>query len=112
MFMAQTIELFMKQSLFTFIKSLREFLANKLNQYNTTLPYVITIIIALVIVVGGINLLVELTETLKTETLATYDTAITDYVIYYRTSGLTSYFKFMTYVGDVYGYLIVLVVFL
>ena len=112
MFMAQTIELFMKQSLFTFIKSLREFLANKLNQYNTTLPYVITVIIALVIVVGGINLFVELTETLKTETLATYDTAITDYVIYYRTSGLTSYFKFMTYVGDVYGYLIVLVVFL
>ena len=112
MFTAQTTECFMKQSLFTFIKSLREFLANKLNQYNTTLPYVITVIIALVIVVGGINLFVELTETLKTETLATYDTAITDYVISYRTPSLTSYFKFMTYVGDVYGYLIVLVVFL
>tara|TARA_R110000868_G_scaffold71637_3_gene209549 strand:- start:504 stop:1232 length:729 start_codon:yes stop_codon:yes gene_type:complete len=102
----------MKQSLFTFIKSLREFLANKLNQYNTTLPYVITVIVALVIVVGGINLFVELTETLKTEMLTTYDTAITDYVISYRNPGLTSYFKFMTNIGDVYGYLIVLAVFL
>ncbi|MDO6473278.1 phosphatase PAP2 family protein [Maribacter sp. 1_MG-2023] len=110
--MAQTIEHFMKQSLFTFIISLREFLANKLNQYNTTLLYVITVKIAFVIVVGGINLFVELTEILKTETPATYDTAITDYVISYRRPGLTSYFKFMTNVGDVYGYLIVLGVFL
>lgn len=102
----------MKQSLFTFIKSLREFLANKLNQYNTTLPYVITVLIALILVVGGINLFVELTDTLKTETLAAYDTCITDYVISYRTPTLTSYFKFMTNVGDTYGYLIVLTIFL
>ncbi|MDP2528055.1 phosphatase PAP2 family protein [Maribacter dokdonensis] len=102
----------MKKSLFTFIKSLREFLENKLNQYNTTLPYVITVIIALVIVVGGINLFVELTETLKTEMLANYDTAITDYIVSRRTPGLTNYFKFMTNVGDTYGYLIVLSIFL
>lgn len=102
----------MKQSLFTFIKSLREFLENKLNQYNTTLPYVITVIIALVIVVGGINLFVELTETLKTEMLTDYDTAITDYIVSRRTPGLTNYFKFMTNVGDTYGYLIVLSIFL
>lgn len=112
MFTQKSIVPFMKQSLFTFIKSLREFLANKLNQYNTTLPYVITVIVALVIVVGGINLFVELTETLKTETLVTYDTAITDYVISHRSPGLTSYFKFMTNVGDAYGYLIVLAIFL
>jgi undecaprenyl-diphosphatase len=102
----------MKQSLFTFIKSLREFLSNKLNQYNTTLPYVITVLVALAIVVGGINLFVELTETLKTEMLASYDTAITDYVISHRTPGFTSYFKLMTNLGDAYGYLIVLVIFL
>jgi len=102
----------MKQSLFAFIKSLRQFLENKLNQYNTTLPYVITVIIALVIVVGGINLFVELTDTLKTEMLANYDTAITDYVISHRTPTLTAYFKFMTTVGDTYGYLIVLTIFL
>ena len=102
----------MKQTLFSLIKTLREFLANKLNQYNTTLPYVITVIVALIVVVGGINLFIELTETLKTDLLTTYDTKITDYVISYRSPNLTSYFKFMTNVGDVYGYLIVLVIFL
>lgn len=102
----------MKQTLFNLIKTLREFLANKLNQYNTTLPYVITVIVALIVVVGGINLFIELTETLKTDLLATYDTTITDYVISYRSPNLTNYFKFMTNVGDVYGYLIVLVIFL
>ena len=49
-----------------------------LHQYNTTLPYVITVIVALIVVVGGINLFIELTETLKTDLLATYDTTITD----------------------------------
>lgn len=102
----------MKQTLYTLIKTLRQFLANKLNQYNTTLPYVITVIVALIIVVGGINLFIELTETLKTDILATYDTAITDYVISYRSPSLTNYFKFMTNVGDAYGYLIVLGIFL
>ena len=64
----------MRQILSFFIKTIRQFLADKLNQYNTTLPYLITMIIALVVVVGGINLFIELTETLKTELLASYDT--------------------------------------
>ncbi|WP_419211572.1 phosphatase PAP2 family protein [Maribacter sp. X9] len=102
----------MRQVLFKFIKSLRDFLAQKFHQYNKSLPYLITMVIALIIVVGGINLFIELTETLKTEMLATYDTAITDYIISYRTPALTRYFKFVTNVGDSYGYLIVLAVFL
>lgn len=102
----------MRQSLYTFIKSVRQFLADKFHHYNSNLPYLITVIIALVVVVGGINLFIELTETLKTEVLATYDTTITDYIISNRSPSLTSYFKFMTNVGDFYGYLIVLGVFL
>lgn len=102
----------MKQTLFAFIKSIRKLLAKKLNQYNTTLPYIITVIIALVLVVGGINLFIELTETLKTDMLATIDSAITDFVISYRSPSLTAYFKFMTNLGDVYGYLFVLLIFL
>jgi undecaprenyl-diphosphatase len=102
----------MRQFLYSFIKSIRQFLADKLNQYNTTLPYLITMVIALVVVVGGINLFIELTDTLKTDILATYDTEITDYIISYRSPMLTSYFKFVTDVGDFYGYLIVLAIFL
>ncbi|TLP79206.1 phosphatase PAP2 family protein [Maribacter sp. ACAM166] len=102
----------MRQTLYAFIKSIRKFLADKLPQYNANLPYLITVLIALVIVVGGINLFIAFTETLKTEVLASYDTAITDYVISYRSPTLTAYFKFMTNVGDFYGYLMVLGLFL
>jgi len=101
----------MKQSLYNFIRALRDFLAEKFHQYNKRLPYYITIAIAFIIVVGGINLFVELTENIKEDYMAEYDTAITDYVISYRTPALTAYFKFVTNVGDFYGYLIVVGVF-
>lgn len=102
----------MKKTLFAFIKFVRKFLADKFHQYDKGLPYLITVVIALVIVVGGINVFIELTETLKTEVLADYDTSITDAIISYRTPALTTYFKFVTDVGDFYGYLIVLGIFL
>ena len=99
----------MKQALIALIRKLRELLLRKFQQYNANLPYIITVTIALVLVIGGINLFVELTETLKTETLAIYDQQITDYVISYRTPLLTNYFIFVSQVGDIYGYLIVLI---
>lgn len=102
----------MRQVLYRIIKSLRDFLADKFQQYDKGLPYLITVVIALIVVIGGINLFVELTETLKTEMLESYDRAITDYVISYRTPALTKYFTYVTHVGDVYGYLIVLAIFL
>lgn len=102
----------MKKTLYTFVKSVRKILVEKFHKYNKGLPYFITVGIALVVVVGGINLFIELTETLKTKVLANYDTAITDYIISYRSPTLTSYFKFVTNVGDIYGYLTVLVIFL
>ncbi len=102
----------MRNRLYALIKTIRKFLAEKLHQHDKGLPYLITILLALVIVVGGINLFIELTETLKTEVLAAYDTAITDYIISFRSPGLTRYFKFVTDVGDIYGYLIVLIIFL
>ena len=102
----------MKQTLYVFIKSVKRFLSERLHHYDKGLPYVITVVIALIIVVGGINFFVELTETLKTEVLASYDSAITDYILSYRTPELTIYFKFVTNVGDLYGYLIVLAIFL
>lgn len=97
----------MRETLKAFIKKIRTILAPIFKQYSQYLPYIITVSIALIIVVGGINLFIELTETLKTETLAAYDTQITDYIISYRTPGLTHYFLFVTNIGDFYGYLIV-----
>lgn len=102
----------MRETLYALIKSIRKFLAEKLHQYDKGLPYIITVVIALIIVVGGINLFIELTEHIKDDVLKQYDRAFTDYVISYRTPRLTEYFKFVTDVGDFYGYLIVLSVFL
>ena len=101
----------MKKTLYEIIKSIRTFLSEKFHQEDSRLPYFITVIVSLIIVVGGINLFIELTETLKTEMLASYDTAITDYVLSFRSPMLTKYFVFVTDIGDVNGYLIVLTLF-
>lgn len=99
----------MRKALIAFIRKLREILFGKFHQYNANLPYVLTVLAALIIVIVGINLFIELTDTLKTETLATYDQNITNYIISYRSPALTNYFIFVTNIGDVYGYLIVIV---
>ena len=97
----------MRQILLAFLKKLKDFLKNKLHAYNVNLPYIITVIIALIVVIGGINLFIELTDTLTTEKLANYDREITDYVISYRSPALTQYFLAVTHIGDAYGYMVV-----
>lgn len=101
----------MRKAIILLINNLRKFLREKFNQYNVTLPYVITLIVALVVVVGGINLFIELTETLKSDLLADYDQAITQYVISLRSPNLTKFLMFVTNVGDFYGYVIVVGIF-
>lgn len=98
----------MRKTLIEFISSLRDFLLKKFKAYDDKLPYIIIAIIALIIVVSSINLFIELTDTLKTDMLASMDDKITEYVISFRTPALTEFFIFMTDVGDLYGYLIVL----
>lgn len=101
----------MRKSLFDFIYKLRNILAQKFKQYNANLPYILTVTIALVIVIIGTNLFIELTDTLESETLSEWDAAVTEYVLSYRNPVLTKYFMFVTDVGDLYGYLIVLSIF-
>lgn len=97
----------MKKAVKSFIQNIRAVLVKQFHQYNVTLPYVITVAIALIVVVVGINVFIELTDTLKSEALANYDYQITNYVISYRTPWLTNYLTFMTHLGDAKGYLIV-----
>ena len=100
----------MRQALKAFIIKLREILVRKFHQYNANLPYIITVTIALILVIAGVNLFIELTDTLKSAVLATYDQRISDYILSYRSNGLTRYFIFITNVGDIYGYIVVLIV--
>ncbi|TXE10709.1 phosphatase PAP2 family protein [Gelidibacter salicanalis] len=101
----------MRKTVKLLIDNLRTFLREKFHQYDVTLPYIITVVVALIVVVVGINLFIELTETLKSDLLAEYDQQITEYVISHRSEALTTYFVFVTHVGDIYGYAIVLIVF-
>ncbi len=98
----------MRDLLRKLIGNLRTFLYNRFHHLPKQSPYYITIILALIVVVLGINLFIELTATLQTDTLAAYDDRITEYVHSYRNPGLTSYFMLVTNIGDVNGYLIVL----
>jgi undecaprenyl-diphosphatase len=60
----------------------------------------------LIIFIGSFNLFIELTEGLKSELLASYDTAISEKIVSFRSSSLTKYFLFVTKVGDSLGYII------
>lgn len=100
----------MRKSLFALIKKLKAFLIRNFHQYNSKLPYIITVVVALIIVIGGINLFIELTDELTDDLLPQYDQAITEYIISFRNPALTKYFIFVTHVGDLYGYLVVIIV--
>ncbi|MGO3184093.1 MAG: phosphatase PAP2 family protein [Aequorivita sp.] len=98
----------MRQTLFEFIRKFRDFLKYHFRKDNPKLPYIIIVLVALIIVVAGINIFIELTEFLKNDLLAQYDQQISDYVTSFRSPLLTEYFIFITNIGDVYGYIIVL----
>lgn len=100
----------MKQSLKAFINNFQNFFRHTFRKDNPKLPYIITVLVAFVVVVAGLNIFVELTETLKEDVLTQYDHQITEYVISYRAPWLTRYFIIVTYVGDFYGYLTVVVI--
>ena len=102
----------MRQSLYQFISKIRTLLSDKFQQYDAKLPYLLTVLIALIVVIVGVNAFIELTDTLESEMLNKWDTKVTDYVISFRTPALTKYFMFVTDVGDLYGYLVVMGLFI
>ncbi|MRT17116.1 phosphatase PAP2 family protein [Vitellibacter sp. q18] len=99
----------MKEILLICVQRIKAFLISNFQQYNSKLPYIITVLVALAVVIGGINLFIELTEGIKEEVLPVYDQSITNSVISYRTPARTQFFIFMTEVGDLYGYLTVII---
>lgn len=96
----------MRKNLISFLRQIKKILSLNLHKYDHKLPYIITCFIALIIFIGSFNLFIELTEGLKSELLATYDTAISEKIVSFRSSSLTKYFIFVTKVGDSLGYII------
>lgn len=64
-------------------------------------------LVTLLVVVFGIKFFLKLTRNLHTDLLSEFDTSVSEYVISFRSESLTTYFKFVTDVGDALGYLIV-----
>lgn len=77
---------------------------------NKLLPYITTIVVAFVSVVGGINLFVEITARVKKEMMGSFDERVTEFFLSLRNPALTDYFIFVTDVGDVKGYLVILLI--
>ena len=97
----------MRQQILTFLILLKKFLKDKFHQYNDKLPYIISILLALIIVVAGIKFFLELTESLQSKFLSQYDRKITNFVISFRSPELNKILQFITNIGDIYGYLVV-----
>lgn len=93
-----------------FIAEFKRFLSQKFNKYDGKIPYIITVLLTAIIVVFGIKFFVKLTKNLQSEILSDFDSNVSDYITSFRSDNLTSYFKFVTDVGDTLGYLAVLLI--
>jgi membrane-associated phospholipid phosphatase len=92
-----------------FISRIRSFLQKRFHSQNPELPYYITILTALIFFAVALKGFIEVTDELAENELAEFDSKITDFVISFRSDGLTSYFRFMTEMGDRYAYIIIAV---
>ena len=96
----------MRKQLLHFIKGFKKLLSSKYTKYQDELPYFITSFVALLIVLVGIYVFIELTEDLSTTVMAGYDKSIAAFAVSLRNPQLTKIMQYITNVGDLYGYLI------
>ncbi len=99
----------MRKQLLHFIKGFKEILSSRYSKYHDELPYFITSFIALLIVLVGIYAFIELTQDLSTTVMAGYDKSIAAFAVSLRTPQLTQIMQYITNIGDLYGYLVMLV---
>ena len=96
----------MRKQVIRVLIEFKKILQEKFHQYNDQLPFMIAIFVALIFVVGGINLFIDLTEILHSKTITRFDRNVTGFIISFRSPQLNKIFQFITDLGDVYGYLV------
>lgn len=97
----------MRNFIIRLVEWIRVFIKRHFRSTNANLPYIITILVAGVFFVLALNTFVEITDELAEHELAGIDGAVSDYVVSFRSDGLTLFFTFMTHMGDRYAYLII-----
>jgi membrane-associated phospholipid phosphatase len=90
------------------VTSIRKFFKEKLHYQAEDLPYYITIIIAFLVFVFGLNAFVDLTEELAENQLTTFDNRITSALVSIRSEHLTTFLIFITHIGGT-GYIIIII---
>jgi|GEM_PF-872608 len=100
----------MKEQLLSFIRWIRKGIRDRFHYEAEDLPYYITILIALILLVVTITGFVEITESLTENKLNPFDKAVTDLVLSFRSKGLTTFFRFVTDLGDRYAYATIVIV--
>ncbi|NNE33410.1 MAG: phosphatase PAP2 family protein [Winogradskyella sp.] len=97
----------MQKQVIHILKGIKKFLQEKFNSPNSNWPYIITAILAVIIVIVGTILFVELTHGIMSELLADVDVAVSEKIWSYKSNWVTNYMIAVTEIGDVWGYVIV-----
>ena len=87
------------------IDYIRLFLRKYVNSDNDYLPYVVSLVVGLILVVLTLNGFIEILEQLKENELTGFDDAVTAYIQSYRSPILTTPSIILTELGDTYGYI-------
>lgn len=96
----------MRKQIIQVLIELKKILQEKFHQYNDQLPFMIAIFAALILVIVGINVFIDLTEILNSKLITSLDRKVTDFIISFRSPQLNKVFQFITDLGDLYGYII------
>lgn len=88
------------------IIAIRRFFREKLHYKAEDLPYYITMLVAFILFVVGLNAFVDLTKELVKNNLNSFDAAVTNELIKWRGTWLTRFLIFVTLIGNSTGYLV------
>ncbi|HEY0769189.1 MAG TPA: phosphatase PAP2 family protein [Sphingobacteriaceae bacterium] len=97
----------MKSILVAIITWVKRVLRDRLHLRSEELPYYITIGIALILFGVALDVFIELTDELAENELGSFDNTVSNYVVSFRSSSLTPFFRFMTDMGDRFAYIII-----
>jgi membrane-associated phospholipid phosphatase len=97
----------MERMIANLVGNIRRVFREKLHYQAEDLPYYITIIVAFIVFVAGLNGFVGLTEELAEDELGGFDDAVTQWLLSFRNEELTTFLTFITHIGGK-GYVVVI----
>lgn len=94
-----------KKRLLQVVTWVRKHIREKFRSESEDLPYYLTILVSAVLFIVALNGFVELTDELVENELGPVDKTVMEYIVSFRSEGLTRYFSFITHLGDRNAYI-------